>query len=150
MLTYIKYLQSQRDIYSDRHNLCTLTVLDSGYTDLVGITDRMLTTCVFDISLHSKPLEVRTYRDIKYLGENGFQEDCSRVDWQHIKELQNVDLKVEWLHMRVLDIFDAHAPQRTTVTRKKPCLYITDNNKLLIQMKNKAYMKYKKVMNSHT
>lgn len=45
----------------------------------------------------------------------------------------------------ILELFDKHAPCKTARINKRPAPWLTDNLKLMMKIKKKAYLRYKKV-----
>ena len=62
----------------------------------------------------------------------------------------NVEDMIEFWNYSLIYLFNIHAPFKTVRISKPPAPWLTDNLKMMIKLKNKAYSKYKKVRSEAT
>lgn len=108
-------------------------------------SDHELVYCILNLKHQVKSSEYKVIRHISSIPNNLFLEDLCLLPWHRILYEPNVNLKVGLFNTYIAALFDAHAPERLVFGNKRKCLpYITDNIKLLISLRNKAFMKAKK------
>ena len=73
-----------------------------------------------------------------------FQNDLSKLDWQTLAALPNIDSKVENFSEGLLSVCDVHAPVYSFVPKKDYFPWVTSNIKNLISERNKAWKFYKR------
>lgn len=136
------------------HSSTLIDLLISSHSDLVtradvirmeDISDHSLVKCTIKIKKEKQKPKWRTYRDFSDFNYNNFTRDLLETHWDYIFSLDNVDDMIQFWNDTVLHLFNIHAPFKTIRITKKPAPWLTDNIKLMIKLKQKAYAKYKKV-----
>lgn len=99
------------------------------------------------IAIESEPNALQTmhtYRNFKFFNHEFFLNDLYAIPWYFIYDIDSIDDKISFLNNNLLRLFDLHAPL-VTITITKPLQpWITDNIKLMIKLRNKAFKEYKK------
>lgn len=112
--------------------------------DVPEISDHFLTSCeINNISIDNNIKFVK-YRDFKNFNEQLFVDDLNKIEWDHIFSMNDVDDMLNFFNENVLYLFDVHAPQRTVRVSKPPAPWLTNTIKEMINLRNKAFNKYKK------
>ena len=89
----------------------------------------------------------RTYKDVKNVDENILYEHLQAIPWRNIFDIDNVDEKITLFNGNMTLLMDIHAPLKTCIFKKPYKPWITDNVKLLINLKHKALQKFKRTGN---
>lgn len=119
-------------------------VIQSDTLDLLKMSDHRMVWCEVDLQvLKSKP-QLYTYRDFWNFNINEFSYDATYIDWKKVEHMPDINEKVNFFSDAVTTLFDIHAPCKTVVSRQKSPVYITDTIKFMINLKDKAYKKYRK------
>ncbi len=119
----------------------------SNGTEPSHISDHELIYCTLDSKVNNPPLETKTIRDFSKFDINDFKHDLANVDFCPILYFDSIDKKVAYLNECILLLFDKHAPYKTFRNKKPSLPYLTDNIKLLMSLRNKAYSKAKRTKN---
>ncbi|KAJ4449541.1 hypothetical protein ANN_00942 [Periplaneta americana] len=86
---------------------------------------------------------VITYRDIKRIDNIALKEDAAQLPWHMIWTLRTVDEKVDLFKTLILQLYDKHAPLKTTKrTRRNPAPWMTTEIRSLMSERDLAYRKY--------
>lgn len=122
---------------------CNCDVCDVGVVD-AGIADH----CVVFLNLARfnafEPVKQITYRNFKYFNLDSFTVDLEAIPFNHIFFIDDIDGKVEYLSDCIDQLFNLHAPFITIKIGRKPvCPWITDNVKLLQNLRDNALTRYK-------
>lgn len=120
----------------------TSVVLNSGNIEL-NISDHELVFCNLDINNKFEPYFI-TYRDFSAFNHNHFTNDLLTIPFHHIYTFAHVEQKVQYFNDCLINLFNLHAPYKTTKILKPRKPWITDNIKLLISLRDKAKLKFKK------
>lgn len=113
-------------------------------------------TIVSDISDHNKMpfclLNIKTekpkqkfiyVRDFKNLNLLHFQDDITKIPWNNIFYIENINDKVRFLEDNINILFSMHAPFKTIRVSKPSAPWLTDNLRMILKERDKALYKYK-------
>lgn len=109
-----------------------------------GISDHSLVNCKLRISKTRQTPFYKTYRDYSKFSYDSFREDMLKINWNTIYEFSNIDAMVEYLNANLLMLFDIHAPVKTVRISKPPAPWLTENLRLMMRLRNRAFANYKK------
>ena len=104
--------------------------------------DLVFASLVFPVS--HRVLAAITRRSYKSSCLDHFQNDLSKLDWQTLAALPNIDSKVEYFSEGLISVCDVHAPVYSFVPKKDYFPWVTSNIKNLIAERNKAWKFYKR------
>lgn len=110
--------------------------------DLLEVIDHMLTQCDFNLFIKKAVRKSVVLGDFSHLNCTSFETNCPGVYWDHVQELSTVGDKTEFFNNPLIKLFDAHAPQKQFLTRNKQPSYVTENIKLINELKIDAYSKH--------
>ncbi|XP_047990243.1 uncharacterized protein LOC125229445 [Leguminivora glycinivorella] len=97
-----------------------------------------LVVCNFCVKREkSKPCHI-TYRPLKEICDKVLDADMREVDWDSISNKGNINDIVTAFNQRVLNIFDTHAPIKTSLVKIKSYPWITDTVKLMMRLRDNA------------
>jgi len=127
--TLIDYIITQIDI----------PILASGVIVHHNLADHFLVYCIVDFKTSPDPPVTRRFRNYHSFNYNNFILDLNSIFWDFIYYLDDIDQKVAYFNEKIVSLFDYHAPYvtRRFKTPHKP--WITDNVKLLISLREKAF-----------
>lgn len=121
-----------------------LRVLGSEVTPC-DISDHQLLECQLDLNVPANNPVPRFVRCFSSLNYEEFNRDLRSLSWHSIYYIPNIDDKVNLCNSYIAHLFDVHAPRKLIkFTKKRSLPYITDNIKLLMSLRDKAYTKAKK------
>lgn len=118
---------------------------DVNVINMEEISDHSMVDCSVKLKRNKQHQLLHTYRDFSKFDYDIFLVDLFRVNWAMIFELESIDEKVEFWNKNILEVFDMHAPYKTVRISKSPAPWLTDNLKLMMKLRDKAYSKYKKI-----
>lgn len=130
-----------------------IDVIVSSSADLVGdcgiipmdhISDHSLVECTINIKKEKIPPLFRTYRDFSKFNHDAFVHHINSLSWQAFYNTQNIDELIELWNGSILSVFDLHAPLKTARITKSPAPWLTDNLKLMMRLRDKALLKFRK------
>lgn len=87
---------------------------------------------------------LHTYRDYKHINYEQFCLDLHMLPLHFMFRIDNINDKVEFLNRCLLGLFDRHAPRITRRFSKPYAPWITDNLRLLMNLRDKARAKYRR------
>lgn len=120
-------------------------VQNASVINMEGISDHSLVTCDLKVLKNKQSPIFRNFRDFTNFNYNNFLNDLFLVNWDVIFYMTEVDRMVKFWNDNVTLLFDVHAPYRTVRITKRPAPWLTENVRLMIKLKNKAFTKYKLV-----
>ena len=120
-------------------------VRDPEVVRMDGVSDHCLVKCNIYCKRLQKTIKFRTCRDYSSFNYNAFLADMYGFNWDFLYTLGDVNEMVNFFTGAVNDLFDRHAPYKTSRITKSPAPWITPNIKYLMRLRNKAHSKYKKV-----
>nr|CAI5863154.1 unnamed protein product [Callosobruchus analis] len=85
-----------------------------------------------------------TYRDIKHMDIYRLYDNLRSIPWRNINDFNDINDKDDFFNENMLTLMDVHAPLRTLRFRKLHKPWITENIKIMIDLKNAALNKYKR------
>lgn len=119
-------------------------ISNSGALPLPSISDHCLIYFELSLTVPKRNKTIKTFRNLKNFDYLSFQHELELVQWDCILEMQTVDEKVKFVNENVLKHFDFYAPLKTGTFSKPKSPWLTDNIRLLINLRDKAYNKFKK------
>lgn len=120
-------------------------VTDLNVLRMDGISDHMMVDCCLNIKKGKQCQILHTYRNFSKFNLDNFLNDLYCIEWSRIYMYDNVEDMIEFWNRSLIYLFNIHAPFKTVRISKPPAPWLSDNLKLMIRLKNKAYSKYKKV-----
>lgn len=121
----------------------TNLVEDSGVYEVHGMSGHDMVFCKLRITTNTEPdphFVTRSYRDLDY---DSFLMDLYRMPFFHIFDLDNANIKADFLTQLVLAVLDVHVPLKLIKKSRTPCPWITDTIKHMQKLRDKAYNNYR-------
>lgn len=84
-----------------------------------------------------------TYRPLKDILPELFNNDLNKIDWEYIESLQDVNSMVEMFNQYVMALFDLHAPIKKVLIKEKSPPWITFTVKEMMKLRDKCHVKSK-------
>jgi len=120
-------------------------VNDSGVVDLQNISDHHLVYTALNISpLEAEP-DIRCFRSFSSFDMDAFRRDLELVPWHTIYTLSSVEEKVFLMNSFITDLFNVHAPLRTTASNKPSRPWITPVIRRMMALRNRARAKFERL-----
>ena len=133
----------------------TATLIDYIITGIDALVEVSDVVAVHNISDHSmvfvtlqsetpvlQPKTI-TFRDFKYFILDDFLNDLNAIPWHIMLQLHSMDEKLAFFNFQLNEIFNFHAPIRKIILRKNYRPWVTDNIKILMRLRDRAYKKFK-------
>lgn len=120
-------------------------ISDVQVINMDNISDHHLVLTDLDLQKNRVPISYRTYRDYSHFVLTDFVNDLFNVNWQNIFNMTNIDQMITFFQKNVTDVFNIHAPLKTSRFSKPPAPWITDNIKFMMKLRQKALTRYKKL-----
>lgn len=117
-------------------------ILDSGVIPTHGLSDHDAVFCVISMSYIVEERPVRTYRDFSKFDRDQMQQAMAMLPLGLIYQFDDIDDKVGFLNLYLLDIFNFFAPYKTRSFDRRPAPWLTDNLRLLMALRDSAHKKY--------
>lgn len=119
--------------------VCTDMQANSTAIDHVGsLYGHCLVVCNFNVKREKvKPYHV-TYRPFKNICDKVLDVDLRSVRWNLITNLGNVNDMVTAFNQQVINLFNVHAPLKTTVIKAQSYPWITDTVKFMMRLRDSA------------
>lgn len=119
-------------------------VQNSAVDHTFDASDHFLIKCQLKLeSLKPQPF-FATYRDFRHFDRAAFYRDLQNVPFDDIYYMPNIDQKVNTFNFYLLELFNLHAPLRTSRITKRKAPWLTPNIKFFISLRNKTLSKYKR------
>lgn len=99
--------------------------------------------CEFNIKKQKCAPHTITYRPLKNICPDAFGRDTNMIRWDLIQTVSDVNEMVHLFTHVIISLFDIYAPLKTTTFRKNNYPWITDNVKLMMQLRNEALSTYR-------
>ncbi|CAH0563160.1 unnamed protein product [Brassicogethes aeneus] len=109
----------------------------------IEVSDHDLVYCTTNCTSNTVPFK-KTFRNFSKINFPNFTKDLEQLPLHNILYLDNVDDKVDFLNHHLINLFNFHAPYKTIEINKPYKLWLTDNIKFLIKLRDKAKIKFKK------
>lgn len=113
-------------------------------TRSVHIADHELIFCAI---MCAKPCRVpllKNIRDFRNFNRELFLSDLQTIPLHNIYHLPNVNDKLSFFSEKLLNVINRHAPTRVIRITKKPAPWLTNNVRLLMSLRDKAFSKFKR------
>lgn len=123
-------------------NDCSL-VRASGVVDC-HVSDHDLIFCDILVSGPVSGPTYRTFRDYKHIDTAAFHRDLESLPLPAMYHIDDINDKVKFLTCSLLRLFDRHAPFITRKFSKKPAPWLTDNVRLLMELRDRAKSRYRR------
>lgn len=118
--------------------------LNTDVLNMDGISDHCLVKCNLKIKKLRQPTIFHTFRDFSKFNYDSFLGDLSLIDFDNIYSLESVDEMINFWNVNLLHLFDKHAPFKSVRITKPRAPWLTDNLKIMMKVRDKAFLKYKK------
>ncbi|KAJ3657096.1 hypothetical protein Zmor_016125 [Zophobas morio] len=115
----------------------------SGVINADLISDHRLAFCILDINIPKMTPKCTTYRDFKNFLHDKFMLDLNKKSLDNIYYILNIEDKIRYLNTTVLELFDYHAPFKTSFISKPYAPWLTPSIKELMKQRNRALSLYK-------
>lgn len=109
-----------------------------------GISDHRLVACNLKFEKNKQSVLYRTFRDFSNFNYDFFVQDLNLINFDLIYNLESVDEVVHFWNENITWLFNIHAPYKTVRITKPPAPWLTENLKIMMKLRDKAYSKYKK------
>lgn len=119
-------------------------ILEVDVANMEDISDHALVSCKFNIKKEVRKAKMVTYRDYRSFNYENFLNDLNSIKWDNIFDIVDVNDMLQFWNHNINELFDLHAPYKTVRVTKPPAPWLTENLKLLMRIRDKAYLKYKK------
>lgn len=119
-------------------------ILESGVLTCEPInTDHEAVYCILKCEKPKPNNSVVLSRSLREANSHQFQVDLQTIDWHSMYGLESINSKVDMFNDKILNIFDDHCPIRKTNIKKPRPPWLTYNLKKMIELKRKAFCKFK-------
>lgn len=110
------------------------------------ISDHELTSFQLNIELKDEIKQpiFKTIRDFKHFNNEQFSLDLKLAPLEIMYEMTTINDKLLFLNNTLLDIFNNHAPVKNIKITKNYAPWITDNVKLLMSLRDKAKLRWRR------
>ena len=111
--------------------------------DAVPISDHCLIFASFNIVSKKTIKKYYSFRDYNGIARGAFEEDALKLNWDLIYYTNGVNDKLSIFNSYITFLINKHAPLKQKVLQEKPYTpWITNNVKLLMNLRDKAHRKY--------
>lgn len=124
---------------------CNFSV--AGTVPLPQISDHELVYADLTLKLPSNQAVTRTYRDIRNVNKDILYDHLQSIPWRNIYDVDDIDGKVSFFNENINILMDIHAPFKTSTFNKFHKPWVTDNVKLIMNLRDKAEKKFKRSKN---
>ena len=107
-------------------------------------SDHDMVFCCLTLKAPNVSHSFRSYRDLYSINWNLFHSDLRSILFHYIFFMDNVDDKITFFNLKIIELFDKHAPLITRRFTKRHAPWITDTIKLLMTLRDKAKAKFRK------
>ena len=109
------------------------------------ISDHNLVYAVFNLPKRNNSSKYIKFRDYRNINFDNFEYDALQLQWDQIYYTQDVNDKLNIFNNNILFLINKHAPMKQKKVKERPFTpWITNNIKLLMKLRDKAYKKYLK------
>lgn len=108
-----------------------------------AIHGHSLVICKINIKRCKHKPQTVTYRPIKKINREKFDDDLLHMNWEAICDLPHINDMIEQLNRNMITIFDEHAPVKTSLIKDHTYPWITDTIKFMMNLRNEALAKYR-------
>ena len=113
------------------------------------ISDHRTVFCELSLLVGRPEPQVITYRDFKYFSQERFLIDLNAIHWDLIFYMNDIEEKILFLNANILNIFDKHAPYRTSRITKRYTPWITNTIEQMMKDRDKALSRFKRSKNAN-
>lgn len=110
-------------------------------------TDHELIYCSLIKPIVKHPSIFKTYRDYKNFDLNFFNNELQSLPFEDILYINDINKKLTFFNNLLVSLFDRHAPLRTIRCTKPKALWLTNNIRSMIKLRNNALVKFKNSRN---
>lgn len=118
-------------------------VLLYGQFPVPGISNHDLLFVVYSAKCTKYKNKTIHYRDYKNLDLAAFQVDSERAPWHEVYQQYSLDSKVNVFNGIITDIFNKHAPWKTSRVTRPAAPWLTNELKVLMKDRNSAYSRFR-------
>lgn len=108
------------------------------------LSDHDIVYCEVRLSRPICQPRMATFRNYNAIDSNSFTRDLHLAPFHHILRIPGVDDKANFLRDCILALFDCHAPIISATFTKPPAPWLTDNLKLLMNLRDSAKARYRR------
>lgn len=128
------------DIIATNHpgNITTSDVIAT------SLSDHDLVACVRKLNNKKYPKKTNHCRNYQTYDAEKMRKDFENVNWIPVLTASNVNDALNIFNFMVKRIFDVHAPYTTKRTKSRPCKWITDEIKQIMNERDKTLRKARK------
>lgn len=84
-----------------------------------------------------------TFRPIKNINLDNFNNDLCSVDWDSIATIPSVNDMIIAFNNAIINLFDMHAPEKRIVAKEKPSPWLTSNVRFMMKLRDKAHARFR-------
>lgn len=138
---------------STRLDLCIVDqaakVMQIGQYPVPFLSAHDLIHVVYDIATPPREPTVIWCRGLNGVDPDLLRTELTAVDWTPLYQAQSVDEKVSFLNAAITNAFDAHAPLRRIIVRRRPAPWITDELRELMRRRDRLRRAFVKTRRPH-
>lgn len=117
---------------------CPELLIKYGQSAAPGFSGHDLIYAVYSLSTPTFHPRMITYRDFKNFNTDAFLEQAHSLPWHEIIMIPTIDEKVDLFNTMLLDLYDRHAPLRTTRATRPPTPWMTNDIIRMMRKRTKA------------
>lgn len=110
-------------------------------------TDHELIYCTIKRATEKLPHITKTFRDFKNFNYENFINDLQSLTFYDIFFINDIENKLLYFNELIISLFDNHAPLRTVRCTKPKAPWLTENIKLMMNLRDHALSRYKNSKN---
>lgn len=105
--------------------------------------DHYLVSCALSFVGNAPRIIYKNINDFRYFDKNRLLRDLDAAPFHRVLRIDNIDEKVSFFNVLIMEVFAVHAPLRRVRITKPYAPWLTDNLKFLIHLRNKAQQRWK-------
>lgn len=114
-------------------------VADVSMLGMDKISDHRIVCCFLKIPRRNYLPFIKMYRGFSEFDVDAFCVYLDQINLDYLYSLTNIDQMVHFVSSNILTLFDVHAQLKKVRISKSPASWMTDNLKLMIRLKRKAF-----------
>lgn len=150
-LSLIQLIDKPTRITDSSESCIDLVIVDSESpvvsADVVdcSLSDHFAVSCLLNFAIPKVKKKVIS-RNFKNLDRAALMQDLGNIDWHILYSLVDIHDKVDFFNRSLVDVFDLHAPYRTTYVdeNKRSQPWFTDTLRRIRKVKISAFNRYKR------
>ncbi|VEN38354.1 unnamed protein product [Callosobruchus maculatus] len=121
-----------------------INVSTKGAVDIGCVSDHLLVYCGLDLKCAVPDVKHSRFRNFKRIDKNLLQDLLLLSPFQDIFYIPSINEKVSYFNSIIINIFDTVAPLREMKHMNFKPPWLTDNVRLLMSLRDKAFSKFKR------